>query len=175
MNRDKEVQDLAVSLTVASAQLLARLQAPPAADGSRNLHHYLDKLSDILEDLEEAVDSVEAEASEQVDEDDEDDEDDDSVVFNAENEVLCWHCELPIPEARLKVVPGALFCVACAEKVPERLTDPFEVVTESDARRYQKRAQQDMEDERRRALPRRSSTKSKKNRRRARRKPKSSK
>ena len=172
MNRDKEVQDLAVSLTVASAQLLARLQAPPAANGSRNLHHYLDKLSGILEDLEEAVDRVEAEAIDLIDEEH---EDDDSVVFEATEKALCRSCASPIPEARLTAVPGTQFCVACAEKLQERHADPFEVVTESDVKRFQKKHQQDMEDERRRALPRRSAMGSIKSRWRARRKPKSTK
>jgi RNA polymerase-binding transcription factor DksA len=172
MNPDKEVQDLAVSLTVASAQLLARLQAPPAADGSRNLHHYLDKLSGILEDLEEAVDGVEGEPSDLVDEEE---TDDDSVSFDTKDEVLCWHCELPIPEARLKAVPGTLFCVACAENAPERLADPFEVVTERDAKRFQKKLQQDIEDETLHALARRSTNKSIRNRQRKRQKAKSTK
>jgi len=170
MNPDKEVQDLAVSLTVASAQLLARLQGPPAANGSRNLHHYLDKLSGILEELEEAVDSAEGEANDPVDEEE---ADDDRVDFEANDEVLCWHCELPIPKARLEAVPGALFCVACAEKVPKRHADPFEVVTERDAKRFQKKLHQDAEDERIHALACRPYNKSIKNRRRKRRKVKS--
>lgn len=169
MNPDKEVQDLAVSLTVASAQLLARLQAPPAANGSRNLHHYLDKLSGILEDLEEAVDRVEAGASDLIDEEHED------AVFDDTDKHLCRSCASPIPDARLTAVPGTQFCVACAEKLQERHVDPFEVVTESDVKRFQKKFQQDMEDERRRALPRRSAMGSIKSRWRARRKPKSTK
>jgi RNA polymerase-binding transcription factor DksA len=171
MNPDKEVQDLAVSLTVASAQLLARLQNPPAANGSRNLHHYLDKLSAILEDLEEVVDGVEGDASDLTDEEDADD----SVASDATDEVLCWHCELPIPEARLKAVPGTLFCVVCAEQAPERLADPFEFVTERDAKRFKKKLQQDAEDERLHARARRSTNKSIRNRQRKRRKAKSTK
>ena len=136
------------------------------------MHHYIDKLSGILEDLEEAVDGVEEDASDLVDEEE---ADDDSVAFDAKDEVLCWHCELPIPEARLKAVPGALFCVACAEKVPKRHTDPFEVVTERDAKRFQKKLQQDAEDERIHALACRPYNKSIKNRRRKRQKAKSTK
>lgn len=166
MNPDKEIQDLAVSLTVASAQLLARLQAPPAANGSRNLHYYLDKLSGILDDLEEAVDSVEGEVSELIDEEDADD----SLASDATDEVLCWSCESPIPEARLEAVPGTLFCVACAAKVQEHHADPFEIVTERDVKRFQKKHQQDVEDERLRAQARRSPADINKGRRRARRK-----
>jgi RNA polymerase-binding transcription factor DksA len=170
MNPNKEVQDLAVSLTVASAQLLARLQAPPAANGSRNLHYYLDKLSGILEDLEEAVDSVEGGASDLIDEED---SDDDSVAFDAAGEVLCWSCELPIPEARLEAVPGTLFCVACAANVQERHADPFEIVTERDVKRFQKKLERDAEDERLHALARRPPADIIKSRRRTRRKAKS--
>jgi hypothetical protein len=86
MNLDKEVHGLAVSSTVANAQLLERIQAPPAA------------------------------------------------------------------------------------KVHERHADPFEIVTERDVKRLQKRLQQAMEDERLHALARRSLREIIKSRRRARRK-----
>lgn len=172
MNPDKDLQNLAVSLTVTAAQLLAHLQAPHAESGSRDLHHYVDKLSGILEDLEEAIEDMERTPSALVDEEQ---ADDDRVDFNASDQVLCRHCELPIPEARRKAVPGTPFCVICAEEAAKRHTDPFAVVTERDVKRFQNKHQQETEDERLHALARRPSKKGTKSRGRRRRKSRSTK
>ena len=97
------------------------------------------------------------------------------VEVDDEERTLCNSCESPIPAARLEAVPGTRYCVSCAEKLQERPVDPFETVTENDAQRFQKKHQQDMEDERRRALPRRSAIGNIKSRWRARKKRKAAK
>jgi hypothetical protein len=127
MTSSKTVQDLAIKLTVANAQLLSRLQGPPAADGTRHLRRHVDGLWSILQEMEEAVDCLEGEAVE---------DDIQDVQSTDEEQVLCRSCEESIPQARLDAVPGTRYCVSCAENLQKRGVDSFESVTESDAQRF---------------------------------------
>jgi phage/conjugal plasmid C-4 type zinc finger TraR family protein len=39
-----------------------------------------------------------------------------SPLKMANGDILCAECEAPIPEARLKAIPGVGLCVHCAER-----------------------------------------------------------
>lgn len=139
MTSSKTVQDLSVKLTVANAQLLSRLQDPPAGDGTRHLQRHVDRLWAILQEMEEAVDYLEGEA-------DEDSEPDCESID--EEQVLCRACEESIPQARLNAVPGTRYCVSCAENLQKPRVDAFESVTESDAQRFWQTHERNLEGDR---------------------------
>jgi RNA polymerase-binding transcription factor DksA len=127
MTSSKTVQNLSIKLTVANAQLLSRLQDPPAVNGSRHLRRHVDRLWSILQEMEQAVDYLEGEADESSIQ---------NVQSTDEAEILCNSCEESIPQARLDAVPGTRHCVSCAENQEKRGVDPFESATESDAKRF---------------------------------------
>jgi RNA polymerase-binding transcription factor DksA len=127
MTSNKTVQNLAIALTVANAQLLARLQSPPAANGSRHLRRHIDGLLTILQEMEQAVDCLEGEVDESSKQD---------YQSTDEDQVLCNSCKKSIPQARLDAVPGTRYCVSCAENLQKRGVDPFESATERDGQRF---------------------------------------
>ena len=158
MTSSKTVQNLSIKLTVANAQLLSRLQDPPAANGSRHLRRHVDRLWSILQEMEQAVDDLEDEA-------DEADEADESSIQNIQStdeaEILCDSCEESIPQARLDAVPGTRHCVSCAENQEKRGVDPFESATESDAQRFWQTHERGLEGDRLHAQTRSSKARAK--------------
>ena len=147
MTSSKTVQNLSIKLTVANAQLLSRLQDPPAADGTRHLRRHVDGLWSILQEMEAAVDYLESEVVESSNQD---------YRSTDEGQVLCNSCEEPIPPARLDAIPGTQYCVSCAETLQERGVDPFESVTENDAKRFWQTYERGLEGDRLHAPARKS-------------------
>jgi RNA polymerase-binding transcription factor DksA len=154
MTSSNTVQNLAIGLTVANAQLLSRLQDPPAANGSRHLRRHVDKLWSILQEMEQAVDSLEGEADESRIQ---------NVQSTDEAQVHCNACEESIPQARLDAVPGTRHCVSCAENLQKRGVDPFESVTEKDAQRFWQTYERGLEGDRLHAPTRKSKARAKSN------------
>lgn len=145
--QDQPLQDLALSLMLASAELLARVQGRSSLDNLDQLRSHVRNVSVLVQKLEAATSSLRDNPEAHTGYDQKITQDDGTP---------CLSCGNSIPAGRLEVLPGTQHCVPCAESFQKRRADPFERVSESDAQQFWKRHEQGLEDDRRRAASRRS-------------------